>query len=91
MTEWKARLQYFDSLLEELGESREVGGKLRFNRSAVVASDIAGQFYCEKKVEMGYLHGEVETEAKAIGTEAHEKLPFFTTQTPKSINLYSLT
>jgi CRISPR/Cas system-associated exonuclease Cas4 (RecB family) len=74
MTDWKARLQYFDSLLEELRESREIGGKLRFNRSAVVASDIAGQFYCEKKVEMGYLHGEVETEAKAIGTEAHEKL-----------------
>jgi CRISPR/Cas system-associated exonuclease Cas4 (RecB family) len=52
----------------------EIGGKLRFNRSLMVASDIAGQFYCEKKVEMQYLHGEVETEAKNMGTEAHEKL-----------------
>jgi hypothetical protein len=74
MTEWKARLLYFDSLLEELRKSREIGGKLRFNRSAIVASDIAGQFYCEKKVEMQYLYGEVESEAKNIGTEAHEKL-----------------
>jgi CRISPR/Cas system-associated exonuclease Cas4 (RecB family) len=74
MTEWKARLLYFDSLLNELRKSVEIGGKLRFNRSAIVASDIAGQFYCEKKVEMQYLHGEVETEAKNIGTEAHEKL-----------------
>jgi len=74
MTEWKARLLYFDSLLEELRKGRETGGKLRFNRSAIVASDIAGQFYCEKKVEMQYLHGEVETEAKNMGTEAHEKL-----------------
>jgi hypothetical protein len=74
MTEWKARLLYFDSLLDELRKGREIGGKLRFNRSAIVASDIAEQFYCEKKVEMEYLHGEVETEAKNIGTEAHEKL-----------------
>jgi len=74
MTEWKARLLYFDSLLNELRKSVEIGGKLRFNRSAIVASDIAGQFYCEKKVEMQYLHGEVETGAKNMGTEAHEKL-----------------
>jgi hypothetical protein len=74
MTEWKARLLYFDSLLNELRKGREIGGKLRFGRSAIVASDIAGQFYCEKKVEMQYLHGEVETEAKNMGTEAHEKL-----------------
>jgi hypothetical protein len=60
--------------LRSLEKSREVGGKLRFNRSAIVASDIAGQFYCEKKVEMQYLHGEVETEAKNMGIEAHEKL-----------------
>jgi hypothetical protein len=74
MTEWKAQLESFDSLLKELKQNREQGGRLRFGRSAIVASDIAEQFYCEKKVEMEYLRGEVETEAKHIGTEAHEKL-----------------
>jgi CRISPR/Cas system-associated exonuclease Cas4 (RecB family) len=74
MTEWKAQLESFDSLLKELKQNREQGGSLRFDRSVIVASDIAEQFYCEKKVEMEYLHGEVETEAKNVGTEAHEKL-----------------
>jgi CRISPR/Cas system-associated exonuclease Cas4 (RecB family) len=74
MAEWKEQLKTFDSLLEELSQSREEGGRYRFGRSVVVASDIAEQFYCEKKVEMEYLHGEVETEAKNIGTEAHENL-----------------
>ena len=74
MTEWKAQLESFDSLLKELKQKREQGGRLRFGRSVIVASDIAEQFYCEKKVEMEYFHGEVETEAKNIGTEAHEKL-----------------
>ena len=91
MTVWKAQLENLNSLFEELRRNRELGCELRFGRSVIVASDIAEQFYCERKLEMGYLHGEVKTEAKAIGTEAHEKLPFFTTQTPKSINLYSLT
>jgi hypothetical protein len=74
MTEWKAQLESFDSLLKELKQNREQGSRLRFGRSVIVASDIAEQFYCEKKVEMEYLHGEVETEAKNIGTEAHENL-----------------
>lgn len=73
MTGWKAPFEAFDFLLKEL-QNREQVSKLRFGRSAVVASDIAGQFYCEKKVEMQYLHGEVESEAKNIGTEAHEKM-----------------
>jgi CRISPR/Cas system-associated exonuclease Cas4 (RecB family) len=74
MTDWKQQLKSFDTLLKELGQSREEGDRYRFGRSVVVASDIAEQFYCEKKVEMEYLHGEVETEAKNIGTEAHENL-----------------
>jgi CRISPR/Cas system-associated exonuclease Cas4 (RecB family) len=74
MPEWKAQIERFDSLLKELKQNREQSGRLRFGRSVIVASDIAEQFFCEKKVEMEYLHGEVETEAKNIGTEAHEKL-----------------
>lgn len=41
---------------------------LRFNRSTICASDIAGQYYCEKKVEMEYIHGKIETKAKTIGS-----------------------
>jgi len=40
----------------------------------VRASDVASQYFCEKKVEMQYLYGEIETETKNQGTEAHEKL-----------------
>jgi hypothetical protein len=58
MTGWKAQLESFDSLLKGLKQNREQAGKLRFGRSVIVASDIAEQFYCEKKVEMEYLHGE---------------------------------
>jgi hypothetical protein len=47
---------------------------LRFDRSVIIASDIAEQYFCEKKVELQYLYGEVETEEKSIGTEGHEKL-----------------
>jgi len=75
MTKWKTQLENFDSMLRELCRKRQEGeGKLRFDRSAVSVSDIAEQYYCEKKLEMEYLHGEIETEAKTIGSEAHEKL-----------------
>jgi CRISPR/Cas system-associated exonuclease Cas4 (RecB family) len=60
------------SFLKELAEARE--GILKFGKKVVAASDIAEQFFCEKKVEMQYLHGEIETEAKIVGTEAHGKL-----------------
>jgi CRISPR/Cas system-associated exonuclease Cas4 (RecB family) len=74
MTEWKGQLERFDSLLKGLSQKQREKGELRFDRSFVIASDIAGQYYCEKKVEMQYLHGKVETEVKNIGTLAHEKL-----------------
>lgn len=35
---------------------------------------LQASFTAKKKVEMQYLHGEVETEEKTIGSEAHEKL-----------------
>jgi len=75
MTKWKTQLENFNSMLEELRKKREEKtGRLRFDRSTICASDIAGQFYCEKKLEMEYLHGEIETEAKTLGSEAHERL-----------------
>ena len=67
-------MENFNALFITLKQDREQASGLRFGRSVIVASDIAEQFYCEKKVEMQYLHGKVETEAKNIGTLAHEKL-----------------
>ena len=74
MSESKKQLETFVSLLKEFKTNREQGGLLRFERSAIVASDVATQFYCEKKVEMQYVYGKVETESKNLGTEAHATL-----------------
>ncbi len=75
MTTWKQQLKKYNSLLEQVIQSKEKKeGDLRFNRSTIRASDVAGQYYCEKKIEMKYLFGEVETETKNQGTEAHENL-----------------
>ena len=75
MNKWEEQLDNFDSLLCELREGQQhPSGRLRFDRSLVIASDVASQFYCEKKVEMQYLHGKVETEAKTVGTQAHLNL-----------------
>jgi hypothetical protein len=74
MRKWEHQLKAYYSLMEEL-EKREKGeSNLRFDRSFIFASDIAEQYFCEKKVEMQYLYGDVETEEKSIGTEGHEKL-----------------
>lgn len=75
MNKWERQLEFYESLAKEITEKQQKGkGELRFDSHIVLASDVAEQFFCERKVEMQYLHGEVETEAKTIGTEAHEKL-----------------
>ena len=75
MTTWKQQLERYNFLLEQIAKRKEKNeGELRFSRCTVRASDVAGQYYCEKKIEMEYLYGEVETETKNQGTEAHESL-----------------
>jgi CRISPR/Cas system-associated exonuclease Cas4 (RecB family) len=75
MTIWKEQLEKYNSLLKQITQRKEKSeGLLRFGRCSVRASDVAGQYYCEKKVELGYLCGEVETETKNQGSEAHENL-----------------
>jgi CRISPR/Cas system-associated exonuclease Cas4 (RecB family) len=75
MKKWERQLEEYAFLIKQLVKKQEKGeGKLRFNRYLITASDIAEQYFCEKKVEMQYLHGKIETEAKILGTEAHEKL-----------------
>ncbi len=75
MSEWKRQLEEYNSLLEQFVQEIKKGeGELRFDRFGIRASDIAQQFFCEKKVEMQYLHGDKETETKKQGAIAHEKL-----------------
>ena len=60
MAKWKIQLENFEALSREIAQKREEQeGKLRFNRSIIIANDVAEQFYCEKKVEMQYLLGEI--------------------------------
>jgi CRISPR/Cas system-associated exonuclease Cas4 (RecB family) len=68
-------LSQYTSLVGELLTSQKNGeGELRLGRHSIAVSDIADQYYCEKKVELRYLHGQVETEERTLGLEAHEKL-----------------
>ena len=41
--------------------------------SSLAPSRIAGQFYCEKKIDLTREHGDIETPAKTQGSETHEK------------------
>jgi len=50
------------------------GQSFRHGISMVPTSGIAEQYYCEQKVEMEYLHGEIETEAKTEGEMLHEQM-----------------
>jgi CRISPR/Cas system-associated exonuclease Cas4 (RecB family) len=52
------------SLFKQLSESEG---------SSLAPSKIAGQFYCEKKVNLSHEHGEIETPAKTRGSETHKK------------------
>jgi hypothetical protein len=47
---------------------------LRHGASFVGVATLAGQFYCEYKVENEFALGEVPTEAKEKGTELHDEL-----------------
>lgn len=72
---WKNQLEKYRSLLNLLAERKENRKELlRFDRCTIRASDVAGQYYCEKKIEMKYLYGDVESETKNQGTAAHENL-----------------
>ena len=68
---WKRQYKKQHSLWKKL---RKKKGTLRFNAAYLKVSDIASQFYDEKKLEVEYVEGKLETEPMKIGTEGHEKL-----------------
>lgn len=63
---WKDRIQPDESIFEKR--------RFRNDVKAIAASSIAAQYFCEMKVEQGFIHGEVETEAKIEGDVLHEQL-----------------
>ncbi len=69
-TAWKDVLLTLRQTLEALKEKQP----LRHGNPLVYVSDIAGQFYCEKKVELTYKLGKVETQAMQEGTKLHEEI-----------------
>ena len=81
MTTWKQQLERYNFLLEQIAKRKEKNeGELRFSRCTVRASDVAGQYYCEKKIELEYLYGEVETRTEnrlAGATDAETKSLLF--------------
>jgi len=68
----KDSLVRFDQLIREIAAKEE--SRLRFKANVLVVSEIAQQYYCEKKVEMNRTHGEEETFEMKLGKEAHELL-----------------
>lgn len=66
MPDWKKNIRLFKTLLDE----REFRNKVH----AISASAIGGQFFCEMKVELDHIQGEIETEEKREGDVLHEQL-----------------
>jgi hypothetical protein len=53
MNEGERQLEEYNSLLEQVIQKSMKGeGELRFGNPFIKASDIASQYFCEKKVEM---------------------------------------
>ena len=53
----------YTTLLHEVSQKlKNHEGELRFNQAVARASDIAQQYFCEKKVELEHVLGKMETE-----------------------------
>jgi hypothetical protein len=61
---WKREEEFLSSVRPEF----------RHDTALVGVSTLAGQFYCEYKVENEFALGEIQTEAKEKGTELHDEL-----------------
>jgi len=68
----KKSLERFYQLATEVAEKEE--SNLRFKARFLMVSEIAQQYFCEKKVEMDRIHGEEETPEMRLGKDAHELL-----------------
>jgi CRISPR/Cas system-associated exonuclease Cas4 (RecB family) len=64
------QVKWKDSLKEPL----ERRSTFRFAQPFVPVSSLAQQYYCEAKVEQEYIHGEIPTEVKNVGTDLHNHI-----------------
>lgn len=71
VAEWEIKYEEYIYLWEEFKKKES---NLRFKRNYVNVNEIAEQFYCEVKLKMMFLYGEIKTEEMVIGREAHERL-----------------
>ncbi|MFX0072523.1 MAG: hypothetical protein ACFFAO_15670 [Candidatus Hermodarchaeota archaeon] len=72
---WKAIFQSQMKLRKKLLECiTKEDGHLKFNRSYIIVSDIASQFYSEAQLELNYIFGKIETEEQKEGSQLHEKM-----------------
>lgn len=65
-------IKRFEELIKEVAEAKET--RLRFGAKLLSVSELAEQYYCEKKVELKRLYGEEETLEMKLGKEAHKIL-----------------
>jgi len=65
-------LRRYGALIKDLSAIEE--RVLRFKSKLVAVSEIAAQYYCEKKVELRRIHGEEETPEIKEGKVAHDLL-----------------
>src|SRR2546426_3424723 len=62
------------SMIETLGRSDDSSVRLRHGLPSIPASAMAGQYYCELKVDNSFLRGDIPTEAKTEGDSLHQKM-----------------
>jgi hypothetical protein len=75
LSHWKEMLERLDTNLLELSQrTTQPETNLRFDLPALAVSSISGQYYCEKKVELGIIHGRERSLEMLAGKEAHENL-----------------
>ncbi|KKK84490.1 hypothetical protein LCGC14_2782810 [marine sediment metagenome] len=67
--EWEKDYSTQVVYLEEIKQSKAT---LRFGKNYIKNSEVSGQIYCERQVELKYIDGEVETEQLIVGRESHE-------------------
>ena len=70
-SDWKEKYNGQVALLKDIKENVDT---LRFDNRYIKVSEVASQYYCEKKVELKYIHGDIETESKILGREGHDEL-----------------
>ena len=69
--EWEKKYRAQEAYLEEIKNNK---ASLRFGKNYIKNSEISGQIFCERQVELKYILGEVETEQLIVGGESHEEV-----------------